>query len=126
MIAKTQTSYYYSDIRHNIGMRFCDWYPFIAGFNATLPPNSPSCTSENNSAWAENALMSASSNHPGGVQVAMLDASGRFISETIQTKNLNLASTSQEFPNDATNGQFSYGVWSELGSINGGETASVP
>jgi hypothetical protein len=125
MINGTQTSYYYSEIVHNVGMRAFDWYAFHCAFQTTLPPNSPSCTSQDNSSWANDALMSASSNHPGGVQVSMLDASVRFISDSIQTKNLNLASTTKDYPNDATNGQFSYGVWSELGSINGGENPSI-
>jgi hypothetical protein len=126
MIARTQPSYYYSDKNHNVGMMAFDWYPFQCGFNTTLPPNSPSCTDSGENAWAENALMSASSNHPGGVQVAWLDASGCFISETIETKNLNQASTSREYPADSSGVQFSYGLWSELGSINGRENASAP
>ncbi|MDR3198452.1 MAG: DUF1559 domain-containing protein [Planctomycetaceae bacterium] len=125
MMNGTQTSYYYSDLGHNVGMRAFDWYAFHCAFYTLLPPNSPSCTNATNTEWASDAVMSASSNHPGGVQISMLDASGRFISDSIQTKNLNLASTTQDYPNDATNGQFSYGVWSELGSINGGENPSI-
>jgi prepilin-type N-terminal cleavage/methylation domain-containing protein len=125
MINGTQTSYYHSEIWHNVGMRAFDWYAFHCAFYTLLPPNSPSCTDAANTGWADNAMMSASSNHPGGVQISMLDASGRFISDSIQTKNLNLASTTKDYPNDATNGQFSYGVWSELGSINGGENPSI-
>jgi type II secretory pathway pseudopilin PulG len=111
---------------HNLGQRAWDHFPQTVGFHTLMPPNSPSCQSNWEYAW-----VSASSNHTGGVQVARMDASVSFISETINTQNLGRASTvpgtwePPSVPSDAT-GIFSYGVWAEFGSINGGESPSIP
>lgn len=111
---------------HNLGQRAWDYYPQTVGFHTLMPPNSPSCHDNWDYAW-----VSASSNHTGGVQVALLDGSVRFISETINTQNLNRASTipgtwePPSVPSDG-DGTFSYGVWASLGSINGGESVAVP
>lgn len=121
----TATSYYYSDVNHNLGMRVYDHYNFHMAFQTLLPPNSPHCTQSTNSQWMDEAIVSAGSNHAGGVQVALLDASCRFVSETINVKNLNRISTTKVRPTDAT-GVFSYGVWAEIGSINGDESTAVP
>jgi prepilin-type processing-associated H-X9-DG protein len=95
-------------------------------FYTLLPPNSPSCHSDWHRAW-----VSASSNHSGGVNVSMLDASVRFINDNIHTANLSRNVTAQTpdippaQPYDSA-GTFSYGLWSELGSINGGEAVTPP
>lgn len=123
MINGTQASYYYGDIYHNIGMRAFDWYTFHTAIYTLLPPNSPSCTSGSATSYINDVIASASSNHAGGVNASLLDASVRFINDTIETKNLNRGSSTKVQPTDST-GTFSYGVWSELGSINGGESAS--
>jgi hypothetical protein len=57
----------------------------------------------------------------------MLDGSVQFVSETVNTTNLDRASTipgtwePPSVPSDAA-GVFSYGVWASMGSINGGES----
>ena len=113
---------------HNLGGRAFDDYTCITAFFTVLPPNSPSCS---RTQWYDWAIVSASSYHPGGVNVAFLDASTRFIPDSIKTQNLGRStpsippSTYPSAPQDAT-GPFSYGVWSELGSINGGENPALP
>ncbi|MDR0609811.1 MAG: DUF1559 domain-containing protein [Planctomycetaceae bacterium] len=115
-----------NDIGHNLGRRAWGHYVHFAYFHTLLPPNSPSCHNDWHQAW-----VSASSNHSGGVNVSLMDASVRFVTDMIQTENLNRAVTTQTpnappaYPYDST-GTFSYGLWSELGSINGGETAKLP
>lgn len=84
-------------------------------FNTVLPPNSPSCGSTNNDDSSHGAW-SATSEHPGGVNVALCDASVRFISETINTGDPTLA--------PVTGGISPYGVWGALGSRNGREAVS--
>ncbi|MDR0337909.1 MAG: DUF1559 domain-containing protein, partial [Planctomycetaceae bacterium] len=112
---------------HNLGQRAWNAFHHTVGFHTLLPPNSPSCSDE----W-EYALVSASSNHVGGVQVARMDASVSFISETIHTENLDQASTipgtwePPAYPSNATLGIFSYGVWASFGSINGNENVTLP
>jgi prepilin-type processing-associated H-X9-DG protein len=101
-----------------------------------LPPNSPSCSTTTQ--WFGGR--SASSNHQGGVNVAFLDGSVHFVSETINTKNfdvkMNFPSGTLDAPtipiaansgaSVAVGEVFSYGVWAELGSICGGESAQIP
>jgi hypothetical protein len=118
-----------ADLGYHLGTNAMDHLIQSHSFYTLLPPNSPSCSGETydySAPTPRNVWISASSNHSGGVQTALLDASGRFISETINTLNLNRKSDlSRVIPTDTT-GTFSYGVWAELGSINGGESTSLP
>ena len=79
-----------------------------------LPPNGPNCvqTGTNNDGSTP-MISSASSNHPGGAQVAMTDGSVRFVTEGIDTGNLTLM--------EVVSGPSPYGVWGALGSKDGGE-----
>lgn len=96
--------------------RWNDQFVPFSGFSTILPPNSPSCYTSSNENTAQ-ALVSATSYHPGGVNVLMGDASVKFIPETINTGDL-----TQPQP---SSGRSPYGVWGALGSINGGETVSL-
>ena len=117
------------------------------GFYALLPPNSPSCASAEagSEEWkgfsqpvgapftavVDNfALISATSNHPGGVNVSALDGSVRFVTEAINTDRFGRGVTGDspnppDYPQDAT-GRFSYGLWAELGAINSRDVVSFP
>jgi prepilin-type processing-associated H-X9-DG protein len=99
-----------------VGVEWFDGFPAFTGFSTVLPPNSPSCAVDN---WGDSwGLFSASSFHPGGVNVLMGDGSVHFVSETIDTGNLTAA--------EVTSGPSPYGVWGALGSKSGGEAVSVP
>ena len=129
----------FADGNSFLGRRIWDNVPVASEFYALLPPNSPSCSDNYESGW-----VSASSNHPGGVSVSLLDGSVRTISEAVETKNLNLAvQENRERSNDTCaniltsdsppgspvdpNGRpFSYGVWAELGAVNSRETVTLP
>jgi type II secretory pathway pseudopilin PulG len=94
------------------GRRWASGIPQYTRFNTVLPPNSPSC---NDSGWNErNAVISATSYHPGGVNVARADASVSFISETIESGDPTLY--------EVTAGISPFGVWGALGSRAGGES----
>ncbi|HPZ84614.1 MAG TPA: DUF1559 domain-containing protein, partial [Thermogutta sp.] len=98
------------------GRRWACGIPQYTRFNTVLPPNSPAC---NDSGWDErNAVITASSNHPGGVNVAMADASVRFVSETIDAGNPALP--------EVQVGLSPYGIWGALGSKDGGESVAAP
>ena len=84
------------------------------GFNTVLPPNGPSCGSTGNDDSSD-GVFPPTSQHPGGVNVAMGDASVRFISETINAGDPTLA------PPTSIGTQSPYGVWGALGSKDGGE-----
>ncbi len=89
----------------------------FVGFHTILAPNSPNCSRpDGNIHDAPWILSTASSQHPGGVNVMFADGSVRFISSTINTGNLSAA-----YP---TSGPSPYGVWGALGSRAGGEAVS--
>jgi type II secretory pathway pseudopilin PulG len=94
---------------------------FSTCFQTVLPPNSGSCESN----WSD-GYFSATSNHSGGVNGLLGDASVRFISETI---NCATAGTpGQNFNGGGNNqpkGESPFGVWGALGSINGGESTAL-
>ena len=96
------------------GTRWCHGAMSHIGFNTVLPPNGPSCAELTNDNTTGGMVHPPTSNHPGGVNAAMGDASVRFISETIDTGSIYSAPTTQ--------GQSVYGVWGALGTKDGGET----
>lgn len=82
-----------------------------SGFSTNVPPNSVACIWRVDYPWIAGG---AQSYHSGGVNVAMMDGSVRFISDTIDTGNLNAY--------QVTSGKSPYGVWGALGTPQGGET----
>jgi len=105
-----------------LGRHIWDDTPRQYAFYALLPPNSPSCAND-----SDPALISASSSHAGGVNVAFLDASSRFITDAVNANNNPLSrrvivddtagQAQPDYPRDER-GTFSYGVWAELGAVN--------
>ena len=90
------------------------WYHM--GFCTVFAPNSPSCYYSETSL---NSLMSATSNHPGGVNVSLMDGSVRFVSDSIDS------GTGTKFDNiQYPSGPSPFGVWGALGSRDGGEFVS--
>jgi len=61
------------------GSRWTDGRPWYASVATILPPNGPSALINDGS----RGIVTASSYHPGGAQVALADGSVRFIAETI-------------------------------------------
>ncbi|MDR2441169.1 MAG: DUF1559 domain-containing protein [Planctomycetaceae bacterium] len=109
------------------GQIFGDGRPINGMFHTALPPNSPSCgysVTGGGDGWA---LLTASSEHPGGANVVYVDGSVHFISETINCGNLNGA---QGGTHEGTgtqpvaSGESNYGVWGALGTPQGGESKS--
>lgn len=108
--------------------------------NFVLPPNSPSCASGNlRYVMGEyggdfpvqqfrDPLISASSNHTGGVNVALVDGSVHFVSDTIDAGNPNfLPGEDQNWDRNwwEWRKESTYGIWGALGTIRGKESVSL-
>jgi prepilin-type N-terminal cleavage/methylation domain-containing protein len=93
------------------GVQWFEGYPAFQGVCTVLPPNSPSCASEN---WGDSwGVFSASSYHTGGISGLFGDGSVRFVSDTINTGNLSAP--------PVTGGFSPYGAWGAMGTMSGGE-----
>ncbi|MDR3110069.1 MAG: DUF1559 domain-containing protein [Planctomycetaceae bacterium] len=94
------------------GRRWADAAVSQSGFNASLPPNAPSCSwsSDTNS-----CIVAPSSYHSGGVNCAKADGSISFFSDTIDTGDIS------QTANVTVQEGSPYGVWGALGSVNAGD-----
>ncbi|MGL6195670.1 MAG: DUF1559 domain-containing protein, partial [Thermoguttaceae bacterium] len=107
------------------GGRIHDGAAIHTGFQTATPPNAPSCYSR--ATYSVKAdlpqfrwgLYPATSNHTGGVNVALFDGSVRFVSETIDYGGGML-----DEPTGSA-GASLMGVWGAMGSPNGGESVSL-
>jgi prepilin-type processing-associated H-X9-DG protein len=93
------------------------------GFSTILPPNSPSGTDRGAPPNIHDCagLMSAASNHTGGVNVGLCDGSVTFASDTINALNDGLVLADVD---DPTTGPSPFGVWGAMGTIDGSESKS--
>jgi prepilin-type N-terminal cleavage/methylation domain-containing protein/prepilin-type processing-associated H-X9-DG protein len=98
------------------GTRWADGVGNFAAFHTVLPPNSPSCMPNAASSDWDWGHFSASSFHPGGINVGLADGSVRFVSETIDCGNVYAAQ-----PSPASDVMSPYGVWGALGTVSAGE-----
>ena len=105
------------------GYSFADGRPSVSFFQTVLPPNSPSCGSTNRAANPGQGMgiVSATSNHTGGVNAVMADGSVHFVSGTIDAGNQQYGANGEL---EVTSGASPFGVWGAMGSINGGESKS--
>jgi prepilin-type N-terminal cleavage/methylation domain-containing protein len=101
--------------------RFCGRLVDEGGFTTVLPPNSPSCAGYSpSSSYYCSGLMSATSNHSGGVLVSRVDGSVSFASNTIDCGDQTAASpTGTQLTKPSP-----YGVWGALGTREGSESKS--
>ena len=109
------------------GWRWADSHSIYTQFHPVLPPNRPSCGNN-----AENfALVTASSFHPGGVNVAFCDGSVHFIGNDVDAGDPNLSEKNDvdlvdpNRPQDYK-GPSLRGVWGSLGSGHCGEAVIIP
>ena len=109
-----------------LGRRWADAHQVYTAFFTFMPPNGPTVAWDSAEGWC---IPAASSNHTGGVNVAIMDGSVQFISETIDTGRLSSgAKTSDVFPGSRPqdySGPSLYGAWGALGTSRSGESQSA-
>jgi hypothetical protein len=96
------------------GANYTDGHFWITGFHTVLPPNAPFCIRRGS---VETGIFTPSSNHSGGIQLALADGSVRFVPETVDVGTGVAA---------VTEGPSPFGVWGALGSRDGGEAVALP
>jgi len=112
----------------DVSKRWGDGQNIYTQFHTILPPNSPNCTPHATDGENE-TLVTASSNHTGGVNVGVMDGSVTFVSDTIDAGNPEDTPYSLGLGDKISShytGPSLYGVWGRLGSRAGGEQASFP
>jgi prepilin-type processing-associated H-X9-DG protein len=106
------------------GYRWAAGNAFFASMTTILPPNSAVCVfgdpAGGISAHWFPGIWSATSDHPGGINIALCDGSVRFISDTINAGNQSAVA-----PAASAGGPSPYGVWGALGTKQGGETVPL-
>ncbi len=102
------------------GRSWTDGQPAYVGFHTVLGPNGPQCAEGGNWGDQQHMMLPPASNHTGGVNAAMCDGSVQFFSQNIDTGNTALGVAGR------LQGPSPYGVWGALGTMAGGEVASVP
>jgi len=104
-----------ANVKGKFSSIWMDGQPEINTFTTVIAPNGPSCSAATEGGGdAQTAILSASSQHTGGVHGLMADGSVRFISSNIDTGNLGVATT--------LGAKSPYGVWGAIGTRAGGET----
>jgi prepilin-type N-terminal cleavage/methylation domain-containing protein len=101
------------------GYRWAAGNAYFAALSTILPPNSAICVFGNSGAISAHlfpGIWTPTSEHPGGVQVAMSDGSTRFVSNNIDTGNLAAVAPTADSGSGSP-----YGVWGALGSKDGGD-----
>ena len=117
-VAPTGRGYTYAT--NVAGFAWGDGTPWSIGFVTILPPNAPTCTTQAANVMNNRNLTPPTSNHTGGVNVVAADASGRFVSDSIDTGDLTVVRTPQ------ATGRSPYGVWGAYGTTDGKESATLP
>ncbi|MCA9125527.1 MAG: DUF1559 domain-containing protein [Planctomycetales bacterium] len=102
-----------SQIQSRFGIAWTDAQPMYVGFNCVLPPNAPACADGGTWGDSTHLVIPPASRHTGGVNSVFTDGSVHFISNNIDSGNLNVKQT--------FSGPSQYGVWGALGSKDGGE-----
>ena len=109
------------------GQVFSDGRPRVLAFQTILPPNSPSCATHPDNPGQDWGIVSASSNHTGGVNVLLGDASVQFVSDSISAVTSSMPSSEtidKDWNGKEPAGTSPFGVWGALGSVKGGESVS--
>jgi prepilin-type processing-associated H-X9-DG protein len=103
------------------GLPWTSGSTIVTHFNTINPPNAPTCGSAND--CANPAIISPTSNHPGGVNCAFSDGSVFFINDMIKCLTESVSATAAR---PKKTGASDFGVWGALGTKQGDESQSIP
>jgi hypothetical protein len=96
------------------------WANFILG------PNAPACGNGEGRSNSH-AILPPQSYHTGGVNMALCDASVRFVTDAVDTGTITSTDTTNANPAlNRRSGPSPYGVWGAFGSRGGGEATAMP
>ncbi|MDR1924808.1 MAG: DUF1559 domain-containing protein, partial [Planctomycetaceae bacterium] len=104
-----------------VGEYWTSGWSLFTHFNTINPPNAPGCCYGND--VAHPMIEPPTSNHPGGVNAACVDGSGRFINESINCLTTGIAAT---VARPKMSGASDFGVWGALGTRSGDEPVTPP
>ncbi|MCC9655142.1 DUF1559 domain-containing protein [Rhodopirellula halodulae] len=96
--------------------RWADSRPYYTAFHTILPPNSANCVHANNDGNHSGVISSAGSRHTGGAHVLMGDGAVKFITDSIDTGNLESPTVCRNGPGLPAGSQSPYGLWGALGT----------
>ncbi len=97
------------------GRRWADGALVYTGFTTIISPNAPSCLAYNEE--TSGGIITPTSDHSGGVNCAMGDGSVRFVSDTIDCKDINGNPVANIGYNSFTEyGKSYHGAWGALGT----------
>jgi prepilin-type processing-associated H-X9-DG protein len=105
---------YPGDYLGNLGYLYYNANACHTGFHTVIPPNGPAVRS-NWKANRETSIMTPTSNHKGGVNLAKCDGSVTFITDGIDIGTDHKAANTADVPSP-------FGIWGALGSRCGGES----
>ncbi len=112
-----------ANAKSRMGRIWHDGQSEINAFTTIVGPNGPSCSEDINvNADTAHSIIAPSSNHTGGVNAVYCDGSVHFISDSIDTGNLNSVTNWSGVPQ----GPSPFGVWGALGTKSGGEAVETP
>ena len=103
--------------RSNLHWLYACGHPWMTGFVTYLPPNGPTCYAASGTSYTIG--VTASSFHPGGVNVVLFDGAVKFVQEGID----NGPSSVTAFTGGVA-GTSPFGIWGAYGTRDGSE--SVP
>ena len=94
--------------------------PVFVPFCPRIPSLVPNGTGTG--AWG---AYTASSNHPGGVNIALMDGSGRMVNDSVSTGNLDGLQGGAGNNAWANSGKSNFGVWGALGTPSAGDSSAL-